>query len=76
MHGKFKKAVMPYFKLKSHAEKSHDKLKMACVLIEIRFRQAYCTNSIMYQYVLPLKNVPVSCAVASSGKRSVEAELW
>jgi hypothetical protein len=44
--GEFKKAVMLYFKLKSQAEKNRDKLKIGCVLIEIRFRQVYCTNTI------------------------------
>jgi hypothetical protein len=41
MCGEFKKAVMTYFKLISRAEKNHDSLNRACVLIEVRFRKVY-----------------------------------
>jgi hypothetical protein len=31
---------------RNQPEKNHDKLKIACVLMEMRFRQAYCTNKV------------------------------
>jgi hypothetical protein len=40
LYGELKKVVMPNFRLISQAENKHDKL-----LIEIRFRQVYCTNT-------------------------------
>jgi hypothetical protein len=45
MFYELKKALMPYFKLISQTKKNHDKLKTVCVLIEIPFRQVYCTKS-------------------------------
>jgi hypothetical protein len=38
MYDEFKKAVLSYFKVISQIEENHDKLKIACVLIEVRFR--------------------------------------
>jgi hypothetical protein len=39
MYGELKKAVMPSFRLISQAERNHDNIKIACVLIQIRFRE-------------------------------------
>jgi hypothetical protein len=37
---------MPYLKVISQTKENHDKLKIACVLVEIRFKQVYCTKTI------------------------------
>jgi hypothetical protein len=38
VYGEFKKRFVSYFNEISQTEKNHEKLKVACVLIEIRLR--------------------------------------
>jgi hypothetical protein len=42
MYDELKKAAVSYFKLISQAEKNHEKHKIACVVVEIQFRQVFC----------------------------------
>jgi hypothetical protein len=45
MYGQFKKTAIPYFKLIPQAEKTHDRIKIICLLVEIPFKQVYCTDT-------------------------------
>jgi hypothetical protein len=64
-YGERKKAVLPYFKLISLAEKNLNRLKIVCVQIKIRFMH----TAVLIQVKCGIDETTcVSCAVAPKGK--------
>lgn len=66
-----RQAATAYFKLIRQAEKKHGRLKTACILIEIRFRQVYRTDTSEMCY-----RRTTGCAYGFLRKAIGYTELW